>query len=99
MPGHTGGKGLQDFAVKFSAKTSGRTKVGVDLHSFYAARQGELSTRHFADEVDVTFTFKFSRQLSVVSGFSYITTRDALVEIGRGLSNQTFTYLMTNVTF
>jgi Alginate export len=99
IPVQTGGHGLQDFALKFSAKTSDRTKVGLDLHSFYAARVGVLSTGHFADEADLTLSFKFSKQLSIVGGLSRVVPRDGLKEIGRSSVNKTFTFLMTNVVF
>lgn len=99
VPVHTGGHGLQDFAVKFSAKAGERTKVGVDLHSFRAAEVGDLASGHFADEADLTVSYQFSRQLSVVGGFSHVFGRDALAEIGRLQTNQTFTYVMTSVRF
>jgi len=99
IPLDTGGRGLQDLAVKLSASAGKRMKVNVDIHSFRAAVGSDLASSRFADEVDFTFNYRFSKQLSVVGGLSYVLARDGLAEIGRFTGNQRFTYLMTNVDF
>ena len=99
IPVHTGGLGLQDMAVKFSAPLNEQAKLGVDLHSFFLAQQGTASGKHLGYEVDGTVSYSYSKQVTFVGGVSFVAAKDALADIGRLNENMTFAYVMTNVAF
>jgi hypothetical protein len=101
IPVHTRGAGLRDMAVKFSWTPMDRVRFGADFHSFTAAEQGTLSTRHFANEVDLTLSHRYTPNLMVTTGLSYVATDDAMVEIGRaGVGeNVTWFYVMLDAIF
>ncbi len=99
IPAQTGGRGLQDLALKVSWKPTGRMSVGADLHTFRAAEQGTLSTAHFADELDLTVSHQYTSHLALVAGLSLVRQDDALAEIGRLSQNMTWGYLMLNAAF
>ena len=99
IPVHTGGAGLQDMAVKFSWTPTDRVRLGADLHSFSAAEQGLLSTSHFANELDLTLTHRYTPNLTMVTGLSFVMQDDALEEIGRLSEDMTWFYVMLNAVF
>ncbi len=99
IPAHTGGAGLQDFAVKLLARPLADVSAAVDLHVFRAAEQGALSGSGLAEEIDVTLTHRYSDNLSVQAGLSYVAQRDPLGEIGRLLEDQRFFYVMFDAVF
>lgn len=99
IPVHTGGRGLQDAALKLSLGLADDVDLGVDLHSFSAARDQGLDSGHFANELDLTLTHRYSSALSLTAGFSFVQQDDALAAVGRLAEDMTFGYVMLNATF
>jgi hypothetical protein len=99
IPAHTGGLGLVDAALKLSVKPSSTVTLGADYHMFSAAAQGSLSTRRFADELDLTLSHRYSPNLGVTTGASFVFQKDGLGEIGRLGENMTWLYVMFDAIF
>jgi hypothetical protein len=99
IPVHTGGAGLRDVALKGSWAFAEEVTLAADLHRFSAVEQGDLSTTHFADELDVTLTHRYSSNLGVTAGFSYVSAGDAITEIGRLPDDLTWVYVMFDAVF
>ncbi len=99
IPLNTGGAGLQDMAVKLNWKPEAAIRFAADLHSFSAAEQGTLSDSHFANELDLTLSHRYTEHLSATVGFSYVDQDAALAEVGRLSENMTWFYVMLDAIF
>ena len=99
IPVHTGGLGLRDAAVKFAFVLSPKTGLKVDLHNFQSAKEGDLSTRSLANELDLTLTYQLSSPLTVISGYSYVQANDGIRELERLSENAQWVYVMLNAAF
>lgn len=99
IPENTGGAGLQDAAVKLLLRATDRTNAGLDLHSFWAGGGAGLTSSHYGEEIDLTLNHRYSANLLVTGGMSYVMQRDGLSEIGRLDENLTTFYVMVNATF
>jgi hypothetical protein len=99
IPVHTGGAGLQDMALKLSYTGVQGVRFGADFHSFSAAEQGGLSSTHFANEIDLTLSHRYTPNLVLTTGFSYVVQDDALAEIGRLNENMHWFYLQLDAIF
>lgn len=98
VPVHTGGAGLVDMAAKLSWTASG-VRFGADFHSFSAAEQGGLTSTHFANELDLTLSHRYTPNLVLTTGFSYVDQDDALAEVGRLSENMHWFYLQLDAIF
>jgi Alginate export len=99
IPVHTGGLGLQDFAIKGKIQASPEFKLGIDLHAFRTSKQGTLTSQDLAKEVDVTGWYKFSSNVSFQGGLSFVAQGDALGELGRLQEDLWWSYLQMAVSF
>ena len=99
IPVHTGGLGLQDAAVKIGIPLNDAVKLGVDGHLFMLTKKGAASSKRLGEEIDVTLTCKYSGQVTFVSGFSFVSAKQALADIGRLNDDMKFGYVMMNVAF
>lgn len=101
IPAHTGGAGLglQNAAIKLSYPLGKGVALDVDGHVFWLAKQGMASTKHLANEVDVTLSYRYSTEVTLVGGASYVFAKQALVDIGRLRDDLKFAYVMMNVAF
>jgi alginate export protein len=99
LPVDTGGRGLQDMALKLAFRPNSDVSFGADLHSFSAAEQGTLADSHFANELDLTLSHRYTSNLSATVGFSYVMQDDAMATIGRLDENLTWFYVMLNSIF
>ena len=99
IPVHTGGLGLQDLAIKGAFRPLDDVSVGIDLHKFLFARQGTMSSSRIGEEIDVTVSHRYSRNLSVQAGYSYIVQGDGFRDLGRLTENGQWAYLMLNASF
>ncbi len=99
IPLETGGRGLQDLAVKGTYKTSESTLIRLNLHSFRATNQGTLSTKRFGEEIDLVGWWRYNEHLAFSGGASYVIQGDALAELGRLDRDMTWLYLMVDATF
>lgn len=99
IPVNTGGRGLQDIAVKGSVNPHERVTLALDVHSFHAAKSAGLSTGHFGEELDFTAGYRHNRNFGVSAGLSYFIQADGFAEIGQLAENALWTYLMLDVTF
>jgi hypothetical protein len=96
IPQNTGGRGLQDLALKGSFTATEDVSFGVDLHQFLVARQGTLTTTNLGQEIDLTVRHRYSPQLSVQAGFSYVGRQDAMTELGLLDEDMKWLYVMLN---
>lgn len=99
LPVHTGGRGLQDMAVKGMWKLAEDWRVNVDVHSFRMADKGDLDSGHFGEEIDIVATWTYSANVDLQGGFSYVFQDDAWSEIGRLSEDMTWMYVMLDVKF
>jgi hypothetical protein len=99
IPAHTAGAGLQDMAAKVSWTVAEGVRLGADFHHFRAAQQGDLSTAHFANELDLTVSHRYSEHLGVTAGLSLVLQDDALAEIGRLSEDMQWLYIMFDAHF
>jgi hypothetical protein len=99
IPVHTAGAGLQDVALKFTWDPTDEVRIGADLHSFSATKQGSLSSNHFANELDLTLSHRYTPHLTMVTGLSFVMQGDLLGEIGRLSEDMTWGYVMFNAVF
>ena len=95
IPVHTKGLGLQDFALKGAVPLGTRTSLAVHGHSFFTAAKGE----HLCEEVDLTLTYQYRPNVSVVGGLSQVVSDDAMAAVNGLKGNMTFAFLLTNATF
>ena len=99
IPVHTGGLGLQDFALKGMIRANEDFRVGVDLHAFRVAKQGGLTTSELGQEVDVTGWYRFSSNVMFQGGVSFIAQGEGMAELGRLSEDLWWSYLQMAVTF
>ena len=99
IPRDTGGRGLRDFALKWSLDGPAGTSIAADVHAFRMVEAKGLGTARLAEEVDVTVGYGVNSSLRLTAGFSYVWGHLGLAEIGRDTGRYTFTYLMTSVVF
>ena len=99
IPAHTGGAGLQDFALKLLWAPTSSVSVGGDVHRLSASEQGTLSGSHFGDELDLTIRHRYSDRFSAALGFSYVIQDEPLAEIGRLGEDLSWVYVMLNASF
>ncbi|HSG08755.1 MAG TPA: alginate export family protein [Longimicrobiales bacterium] len=98
IPTHTGGRGLQDLALKGSTR-AGPWSLAADLHRFFVARGGGLDGRHLADELDLTFSRRLPSGVGLTTGFSWVLEGGALEPV-RGIRDDVFFgYVMLDLTF
>lgn len=96
IPQSTGGRGLQDLALKGGFTAMDDLWFGLDLHHFMVARQGTLSTTNLGQEIDLTVRHQYTPQFSVQGGFSYIFRQDAMTELGLLDEDMKWLYVMFN---
>jgi hypothetical protein len=99
IPAHTGGRGLQDLAIKGTYRPHGDWLLRLDLHSFHMADKGDLASSHFGEEIDLVGTWKYSRHVNLSAGFSYVFQNDGWAEIGRLTDDLTWFYVMLDAKF
>lgn len=99
IPAQTAGRGLQDFAVKGTYAPHREVSLALDVHSFHLARSNGLTSGHLGEEIDLTGTYRYSKDLRVVGGFSYLFAAEGFSEIGRFTDDAIWTYLMVDAAF
>jgi hypothetical protein len=99
IPAHTGGLGLKDAAAEFAFTLSPRTGLRTDLHNLQSGKEGDISTRSLANELDLTLSHQLSGALTVMSGYSYVQAKDGIKELERLSRNAHRLYLILNAGF
>jgi len=99
IPVNTGGRGLQDVAIKGSYAPTTSTLIKLDAHAFRAAQQGTLTSKRFGEEIDLVGQYTFSENLTFSGGAAYVFQGPALAEIGRLDKDMVWIYLMVDATF
>jgi hypothetical protein len=99
IPLHTGGRGLQDMALKVGVRASARVNAGADMHMFRVANGDGLASTDLGRELDTSVTVRLAPKLMLNGGASWYGAGDAMPLINRPIGNQTFTFLMLNATF
>jgi hypothetical protein len=99
IPVHTGGRGLQDMAIKGTYKINPAWMLRLDLHSFQMADQGSLASGHFGEEIDLVASWKYNKYLNLSAGVAYVFQSDGWAEIGRLTKDMGWVYLMLDAKF
>lgn len=99
IPAHTAGRGLQDLALKTSWDVGRQVSLAADLHSFRLAEELPGGETHLGEEIDVTALYRYTSQLSLQAGVSYVLQDEALGTIGRLDRDMTFVYVMFDAAF
>jgi len=99
IPVHTGGRGLQDMAIKGTYRINPEWMLRLDLHSFHMADQGPLASGHFGEEIDLVASWKYNKYLNLSAGVAYVFQSDGWAEIGRLAKDLGWVYLMLDVKF
>lgn len=98
MRPHTGGRGLEDLALKLELTMIPALRVTADVHRFRAAVAEGLDSRTFADEIDLTAQAVLLPGVSLLAGYSRVLAGRALAAIGRGDRDLDVAYLMVTTT-
>ena len=99
IPVDTGGRGLQDVAIKGTYKFDPAWTLRLDLHSFHMADKGSLSSGHFGEEIDVVASWKYNKYLNFSAGVAYVFQDDGWAEIGRLTKDLGWVYVMLDAKF
>ena len=99
IPAHTAGQGLQDAAVKLAYRVNPDWRVAADVHSFHLAKKGALDSGHLGEEIDLTVSWRHSRNLDITAGSALVFQQDAWSQIGRLDRNMIWGYLMMDAHF
>ena len=99
IPLHTGGLGLQDLALKGAFRPREDVNVGIDFHEFLFAKQGTMTSRRIGEEIDFTVSHRYSANLTVQAGYSFIVQGEGFRDLGRLSENGQWGYLMLNASF
>jgi len=99
IPLHTGGRGLQDLAIKGAYRVNPEWTLKLDVHTFNMADKGSLTSGHFGEEIDVGASWKYNKYLNVSGGFAYVFQSDGWAEIGRLNEDLGWVYLMLDAKF
>ena len=94
IPRHTGNLGLHDAAVKLAFTPTSNLRVTLDGHAFSVVRKGTLASRRLGEEVDLTARYRYSANLTVDLGTSWVADGPALRGLGRLTEDLGFLYLM-----
>ncbi|HWP37046.1 MAG TPA: alginate export family protein [Gemmatimonadales bacterium] len=94
IPRHTGGLGLQDVAVKLSVTPHRDVRLTLDGHAFSTVRPGTLTSRRLGEELDLTARYRYSANVFVEGGASYVRDGPALRDLGRLTEDLQFLYVM-----
>lgn len=100
IPTNTAGYGLQDIAVKAAVTPREDVTVGVDFHQFLFAKKAPGNVRKIGEEIDATVAHRYSENLSVQAGYSYIFNGTGFeTTLARLTENMQWAYLMLNASF
>ena len=99
IPVHTGGRGLQDAAVKLSASAGERVSLGADFHAFRVAESGGGVDARLGEELDLTATYRYADGLTGQGGFSYVIQGPGLADLERLEEDMIFFYVMVDARF
>jgi hypothetical protein len=99
IPLHTDGLGLQDLALKGAFRPRDDVNVGIDFHEFLFAKQGTMTSRRIGEEIDFTVSHRYSANLTVQAGYSFIVQGEGFRDLGRLSENGQWGYLMLNASF
>jgi hypothetical protein len=99
IPLHTGGRGVQELALRTTIQPEPALEIIASAHGFRAANDEGLSSARFGEEVDLRVRWRWRAPLNIVGGASHVWQGPALAEIGRLDRNMTWAYLMLNATF
>ncbi len=100
IPAATGGRGLQDLALKTSYDVDDDQTLSVDFHLFRLAAADQLDSGRLGEELDLTYRWAYRPGVAVTGGFSYFAAADAWSTfLGNPDDNQVWGYLMLDLVF
>ena len=99
IPAHTGGRGLQDLALKGSWRVTAPVTITLDVHRFSAAAGDGMADERFGDEADLVATWRHSPNLAIHGGLFYFAAADGMSAIARADEDLLASYLTLDVTF
>ena len=99
IPAHTGGRGLQDFALRGAWQPTQSLTIALDAHRFQAAAGDGMTDEHFGDEIDAVATWRASPNVGLSGGVFRFDPADGFAEIGRIEETLLASYFAVDVTF
>lgn len=99
VPAQTGGRGLQDPAVKLSFEPVEAWSAGADFHAFRLARAGGGIDGRLGEELDLTLTHRYAEGVTLQAGFSQVWGGPGLRDLGRLTGDLQFAYVMLSAVF
>ena len=102
IPVQTGGRGLQDVAVKGSYAVREDQSLHADLHGFYLAATDGLDSGHIGEELDLAYRWRYAPGVALTGGLSWFAGADAWTDpaaLGRADDSMVWGYLMLDVAF
>ena len=95
IPAHTGGRGLQDLALKTTFPVRADVAIDADLHAFFFSASDGLESGHIGEELDVVGRWAYTPAVGISGGVAVFWPGD-----GFGLDTvPTWLYLMLDVVF
>ena len=95
IPLHTGGRGLQDLAVKTMVPVRERGAAMADLHGFWVTAGDGLASTHLGIELDLTGRWSYAPGVGLSGGLGLFKGGDAWATNDL----QTWLFAMVDVTF
>lgn len=99
IPAHTGGRGLQDAALKLAFTPHADWRLAADVHSFHLAKANSLDSGHLGEELDLIASWKHSANLDISGGIAFVFQQDTWADIGQLDQNMVWGYLMLDAHF
>jgi hypothetical protein len=99
IPEDTGNLGLRDAALKLAFNPDPHLSLNLDVHSFRTTEEGDITSRHLAEEVDLWISYLFREAMRLEVGYSVTWAGKAMEELGRLEGTGNMAYLMTSLSF
>jgi hypothetical protein len=93
IPAHTGGRGLQDAALKLVLAPVTKLQLAIDGHVFRLARRGTLTSARLGEELDAVATYPYSANLVTSWGVAWVVDGPALRSLNRLQGDLTWVYV------
>ena len=95
IPAHTGGRGLQDVALKTTFAARPDVSLGADLHAFFLTATEGLESGHLGEELDLTGRWAYAPGTGISGGVAIFQPGDAWADEDL----MSWMFLMMDVTF
>jgi hypothetical protein len=99
IPRDTGNRGLQDLAFKFSIAPHETTRLFLDVHQFLLAEEDDRGEKNLGQEIDLTISYLFRKDVGFTFGYSHFFMGDALENLRNQDDDANWAYGMVDLKF